>query len=139
MILILRVLGRGGCFCPPALQMKSLRLSKGQSCPPRLLNGLISRIQVQVPGTLRFVSFNHHKISPLHVLGLARVMELAVEPVKGQVKLLTCRAGSQGLSSSLLPLGPGWWPTWSGSSWGRTWEPWSGFRNSLRKIRLQLS
>lgn len=39
--------------------------------------------------------FNHHKISPLHVFGLARVTELAVEPVRGQVKLLACRAGSR--------------------------------------------
>lgn len=58
--------------------------------------------------------FNHHKIYPLHVLGLARVMELTVEPVRGQVKLLACGAGSQGLSSSRLPLGPGWWSTRSG-------------------------
>lgn len=63
-ILILHALGRGGCFCPPALQMKNLSLSNGQSHPPRLHNGRISGIQIQVPGTLRFVCLTIIKFTP---------------------------------------------------------------------------
>lgn len=81
-----------------------------------------------MPGTLRFVCLTIIKFTPCMFLFWLRVMELTVEPVRGQV---VARPAGLGVRAILqpAPLGPGWWSTRQVFR-GRIWEPWFGFLNS---------